>query len=225
MAHRAIAIDGPSGAGKSTLARAVAQGLGFLYVDTGAIYRTVALAALESGVSPEDEAAVEALLPTLSIALDYGADGLQRMYLQGREVTGAIRAHPVSEATSQLAALPQVRAFLLETQRRLAREHDVVMDGRDIGTVVLPEAEVKIFLTADPEDRARRRYEELCQRGDRPDFSQLLRDVVDRDWRDAHRSVSPLRQAEDAILVDTTGQTLEESRARLLTLIEEALRG
>ena len=154
--HKSIAVDGPSGAGKSTLAKLLARRLGFLYVDTGAIYRTVGLRAYRAGVDPEDEAAVTALLDGLDIELKYGADGLQHMYLDGEDVTDAIRQHVISRYTSGVSAIPAVRAFLLERQRDMAREHDVIMDGRDIGTVVLPGADVKIFLTASPEDRARR---------------------------------------------------------------------
>ena len=150
--HRSIAIDGPSGAGKSTLARSLAEALGYLYVDTGAIYSTVGLAACRAGVDPEDGAAVAGLLPGLEIGMGYGADGVQRMYLNGEDVSQAIRQHEISRWASCVSALPQVRAFLLDRQRRLAEEHDVVMDGRDIGTVVLPWADVKIFLTAGPAD-------------------------------------------------------------------------
>ena len=162
--HKSIAVDGPSGAGKSTLAKLLARRLGFLYVDTGAIYRTVGLRAYRAGVDPEDEAAVTALLDGLDIELKYGADGLQHMYLDGEDVTDAIRQHVISRYTSGVSAIPAVRAFLLERQRDMAREHDVIMDGRDIGTVVLPGADVKIFLTASPEDRARRRFDELRKR-------------------------------------------------------------
>ena len=165
--HKSIAVDGPSGAGKSTLAKLLARRLGFLYVDTGAIYRTVGLRAYRAGVDPEDEAAVTALLDGLDIELKYGADGLQHMYLDGEDVTDAIRQHVISRYTSGVSAIPAVRAFLLERQRDMAREHDVIMDGRDIGTVVLPGADVKIFLTASPEDRARRRFDELRKRGRR----------------------------------------------------------
>lgn len=223
MTHRAIAIDGPSGAGKSTLAKAIAKELGFLYVDTGAIYRTVGLAALKRNISPADEPAVLALLPSLVITSGYGEDGLQHMYLQGEDVTEAIRQHAVSDAASQVSAIPGVRAYLLEMQRRFAAEHDVIMDGRDIGTVVLPGAQVKVFLTADPRDRARRRYEELLARGQTADFDTVLADVEARDYRDTHRAAAPLKQAEDAILLDTTGLPFEESRALLLTLVKERL--
>ncbi len=223
MNTRAIAIDGPSGAGKSTLARYAAKELGFLYVDTGAIYRTLALFALRQGVDPADANAVTALLPQVHISLTYGEDGLQHMSLQGEDVTEDIRRHAVSAAASQVSAIPAVRDYLLETQRRLAREHDVVMDGRDIGTVVLPQAQVKIFLTATPEDRAQRRYEELLRRGQSPEYDQVLQDVKDRDFRDTHRAAAPLRQGEDALFLDTTGCTFEESAGRLLNLIKERL--
>lgn len=223
MTHRAIAIDGPSGAGKSTLAKAISKELGFLYVDTGAIYRTVGLAALRRDISPSDEAAVLALLPTLEINMGYGEDGLQHMYLQGEDVTEAIRQHTVSDAASQVSAISGVRDYLLEMQRRFAAEYDVVMDGRDIGTVVLPNAQVKIFLTAAPEDRARRRYEELLARGQAADYDTVLADVEARDYRDTHRAAAPLSQAADAVRLDTTGFSLEESRKCLLTLIKEKL--
>lgn len=223
MSYRAIAIDGPSGAGKSTLAKAISKELGFLYVDTGAIYRTVGLAALRQGLSPSDEPAILALLPVLVITTGYGEDGLQHMYLQGEDVTEAIRRHEVSDAASQVSAIPGVRAYLLEMQRRFAAEHDVVMDGRDIGTVVLPNAQVKIFLTAAPEARARRRYEELLARGQEADYATVLADVEARDYRDSHRAAAPLTQAADAVLLDTTDLSFEESRSRLLTLVKEKL--
>ena len=222
--HKSIAVDGPSGAGKSTLAKLLAKELGFLYVDTGAIYRTVGLKACREGVDPEDGAAVTALLPGLNIELKYGEDGLQHMYLDGEDVTDAIRRHEISRYASCVSAIPAVRDFLLERQRELARTHDVIMDGRDIGTVVLPRADVKIFLTASPEDRARRRYEELRQRGQEADYDTVLRDVIQRDERDTRRSAAPLRRAEDALLVDTTGNSLEESLGVLLDTIKERLR-
>lgn len=223
MNFRAIAIDGPSGAGKSTMAKALAKELGFLYVDTGAIYRTVGLAALRRDIAPGDEEAVLALLPGLVITSGYADDGLQHMYLHGEDVTEAIRQHAVSDAASQVSAIPGVRAFLLDMQRRFAREHDVIMDGRDIGTVVLPQADVKIFLTADPEARARRRYDELVARGQNPVWEQLLQDVLDRDYRDSHRAAAPLKRAEDAVEVDTTQLNLAESLARLSELVKERL--
>ncbi len=221
--HRSIAIDGPSGAGKSTLARSLAEALGYLYVDTGAIYRTVGLAACRAGVDPEDGAAVTNLLPGLEIDMGYGADGVQRMYLNGEDVSQAIRQHEISRWASCVSALPQVRAFLLDRQRRLAEEHDVVMDGRDIGTVVLPWADVKIFLTASPEARARRRWLELSQRGEQTDYETVLKDVLSRDEQDTSRAAAPLRQAEDAVLADTTQLDLKQSLDLLVHIVKEQL--
>lgn len=219
MSHKSIAIDGPSGAGKSTLARQIAKELGFLYVDTGAIYRTLALAALRRGIAPSDGAGVLDLLKTVTIELRHGGDGLQHMYLDGEDVTDQIRAPEVSAGASGVSAIPEVRTFLMDMQRDLAASQDVVMDGRDIGTVVLPHADLKIFLTASAEDRARRRYEELLLRGTQVDYDTVLRDIRARDQRDTSRAAAPLRQAEDAVAVDTTGNTLEESFALLLNLI------
>lgn len=221
--HRSIAIDGPSGAGKSTLARALAKGLGYLYVDTGAIYRTVGLQACRTGVDPENSEAVTALLPGLEIGMGYGEDGVQRMYLNGEDVSQAIRQHEISRYASCVSALPAVRAFLLDRQRKLAEEHDVVMDGRDIGTVVLPQADVKIFLTAAPEARARRRWLELQERGEEADYDTILQDVKDRDEKDTHRATAPLRQAEDAVLADTTELDLDQSLALLMNIVKERL--
>ena len=221
--HRSIAIDGPSGAGKSTLAKQLAEKLGFLYVDTGAIYRTVGLQAFRTGTNPEDGAGVIALLKDLNIHLAYGTDGLQHMYLNGEDVTEEIRRHEISAYASSVSAIPEVRAFLLEQQRSLARSHDVVMDGRDIGTVVLPEADVKIFLTAAPEARARRRWLELKQRGQETAFDTVLRDVLERDERDINRATAPLRQAEDAVLADTTDMDLEQSLTLLINIAKERL--
>ena len=219
MKHYAVAIDGPSGAGKSSLARAVAGDLGFIYVDTGAIYRTVGCYVLRQGVRPSDAQAVEALLPDIEIRMGYGDDGLQRMYLNGEDVTEAIRTPEVSMCTSKVAAIPAVRAFLLEMQREIAQEQSVIMDGRDIGTVVLPEAQVKIFLTASPEDRARRRWEELRERGTEKTYEDILREVEERDYNDTHRAAAPLRPAEDAVCLDTTGCTFRQSRERILAII------
>ena len=223
MQEKSIAIDGPAGAGKSTLARALARELGSLYVDTGAIYRTVALRAREAGADPSDPEHVAPLLENLDLRMDYGGDGVQRMYLSGRDVTETIRENEVSALASQVAALPAVREFLLEFQRKQAREHNVVMDGRDIGTVVLPRAGVKIFLTAAPEARARRRTAELLQRGQDADFDEILREIRQRDEQDENRPVAPLRQAEDAALLDTTNLDLKGSLEALLTLVRERL--
>lgn len=221
MSYRSIAIDGPSGAGKSTMAKSLAQELNFLYVDTGAIYRTVGLEVFRSGMNPSDVAAVEGILPRLEIRMGYGDDGLQHMYLGGEDVTAAIRQHEISDYASKVSAIPAVRAFLLEMQRKLARENDVIMDGRDIGTVVLPDADLKVFLTADAEDRACRRFLELQQRGQNPEYETILRDVIQRDKQDTEREIAPLRQAEDAVLVDTTGVDLAGSREMLRNLVRE----
>lgn len=218
---KSIAIDGPAGAGKSTLARQLARRLGFLYVDTGAIYRTVALKVLRAGADPADPDQVVPLLEGLEVRMAYGETGEQRMYLSGEDVSEAIREHRVSGAASKVSAIPAVRDFLLEFQRRQAREHDVVMDGRDIGTVVLPGADVKIFLTAAPETRARRRLLELEQRGQTADFDTVLRDIRQRDRQDESRPIAPLRQAEDAVLLDTSDLNLEQSLEKMLALVKE----
>ena len=216
-----IAIDGPAGAGKSTLAKALAARLGFLYVDTGAIYRTVGLFVARSGGDCGDKAQVLARLPEIRIAMTYGEDGLQHMLLNGEDVTKAIRENAVSGYASLVSAYPEVRAFLLDMQRALARTHNVIMDGRDIGTVVLPNADVKIFLTAAPEARAHRRARELELRGEKADYETILHDIIRRDEQDRNRPVAPLRQAEDAVLVDTTRLNLEESLEALLAAIKE----
>ena len=221
--HYAIAIDGPSGAGKSTLARDCAAAFGFLYVDTGAIYRTVGLAAYRRDLDRRDEAAVAALLPELDIRMAYNAEGEQRMFLNGEDVSEAIRAPEISICASDVSALPAVRAFLLEMQRRMARENNVIMDGRDIGTVVLPEAELKIFLTASAEARAERRVKQLEEKGLVCDYEEVLRDIRYRDEQDSHRAAAPLKAAEDAVLVDTTAFDRNESFALLCSLIRERL--
>lgn len=221
--HISIAIDGPSGAGKSTLARMLARDLGFLYVDTGAIYRTVGLYACESGVERTDAAGVIALLDTAEIALRHDADGTQRVLLNGRDVTGDIRSPEISLYASDVSRIPQVRAFLLEKQRELARSHDVIMDGRDIGTVVLPQAQLKIFLTATPEDRSMRRYRELLERGENTTYEEVLRDVLWRDKNDSNRDVAPLKPAPDSVIADTTGNELETSFAQLRAIVRDKL--
>ena len=216
-----VAVDGPSGAGKSTLARAAAAALGFLYVDTGAIYRTVGLSVRDRGVDPGDEAAVAEMLPPLRIELRYDGEGGQRMFLNGRDVSGEIRLPEISRYASAVSALPVVRAYLMETQRDLARKHDVIMDGRDIGTVVLPDAEVKVFLTASAQVRAERRCRELEERGTPQPFEEVLRDIEDRDFRDTHREAAPLRQAEGAALLDTSALDFQQSLEALLEIIQE----
>lgn len=216
-----VAIDGPSGAGKSTLARSAAAELGYLYVDTGAIYRTIGYYAHANHIDPKDEQAVASALPQVRVELTYGDDGLQHMLLNGQDVTKEIRLPEISLCASAVSAHPGVRAFLLEMQRELARTHNVIMDGRDIGTVVLPDADVKIFLTASPEARARRRMLELEQRGTPEPYEKILKEIEQRDWDDSHRATAPLRQAEDAVLLDTTELNFEESREALLKLIRE----
>lgn len=213
-----IAIDGPSGAGKSTLARRLAAELGYVYVDTGAMYRSIGLYTLRAGADCGSEAAVAALLPKISLSLEY-QDGAQHILLNGEDVSDAIRTPEVSMAASAVSAHPPVRAFLLETQRELARRQNVLMDGRDIGTVILPNAQVKIFLTASPEERARRRFEELKARGEAVTYEQVLEDVVQRDYNDTHRAAAPLKAAPDAVTVDTTGLTFDESFGALLRVI------
>lgn len=216
-----VAIDGPSGAGKSTLARAAAKELGLLYVDTGAIYRTVALHTLRRGAQPGDAAAAAALLPELTITMAYDPEGLQRMYLNGEDVTDRIRTQEISMAASAVSAHPAVRAFLLDMQRDMAGKHNVIMDGRDIGTVVLPAAAVKIFLTASSETRARRRWIELQQRGTPRDFDVLLQETRERDANDTQRAAAPLRPAEDAVILDTTELDFRESLRRIIEIIRE----
>ena len=216
-----IAIDGPSGAGKSTLAKSLAETLGYLYVDTGAIYRTIGLYMYEADIDPKDEAAVLAALPEIEIQLSHGEDGLQRMTLNDCDVTEAIRLPHISLCASAVSAHPGVREFLLEMQRELARTNNVIMDGRDIGTVVLPQAQVKVFLTASPEARAKRRMKELEQRGTPQPFEEVLRDIQQRDYNDSHRAAAPLKQAEDAVLLDTTELNFAQSEEALLTIVRE----
>ena len=205
-----IAIDGPSGAGKSSLAKALAKDLGYVYVDTGAMYRSIGLYAVRAGVDPHDADAVAALLPKIRLDIRLLA-GAQHIYLNGEDVSDAIRAENIGMAASAVAAHPAVRTFLLDTQRGLAASQNILMDGRDIGTVVLPNAAVKIFLTASAEARAQRRAKELAEKGQPADFATVLADIQQRDYQDSHRAVAPLKQAADAILVDTSDIGLQES--------------
>ncbi|WP_101909554.1 (d)CMP kinase [Marasmitruncus massiliensis] len=218
----AIAIDGPAGAGKSTIARAVAQKLGYLYVDTGALYRAIGLAVFEQGDDTADPDVVIPALKQIKVELRF-IDGEQRVFLNGRDVSADIRRNEISMAASNVSAIPAVREFLFELQRSFAKNNHVVMDGRDIGTVVLPHAQVKIFLTASAEERARRRFEELTQKGQQVDYDTLLAEVRQRDYNDSHRAVAPLKQADDAILADTTGNRMEESIEQILKIVEKRL--
>ena len=215
-----IAIDGPAGAGKSTIARAVAAELGFIYVDTGALYRTVALHAKRQGAETPEQ--IAACLTTADISLCF-AEGTQHVLLCGEDVSGLIRTPEISMAASVVSALPAVRQYLFDLQLDMAKQNNVIMDGRDIGTVVLPHADLKIFLTASPQERARRRYLELSEKPDCPSMEQILEDIIKRDEADRNRVVSPLRQAEDAVLVDTTKMDQQQVIRHLLELCRERL--
>ena len=216
-----IAIDGPSGAGKSTISRAAAKLFGFIYVDTGAIYRTIGLAAKLRGIDASDNAAVISMLPELKIELRYNESGEQCMLLDGADVSRDIRLPEVSMLASKVSAIAEVREYLVDMQRKMAQLHNVVMDGRDIGTVILPNADLKIFLTAGAEDRARRRYEELLQKGVETTFESVLDDLIKRDEQDTKRAAAPLKAADDAVLLDTSGNTLEQSVSEVCRLISE----
>ncbi len=213
-----IAIDGPGGAGKSTVAKAVAKKLGITYVDTGALYRTVGLYVRAKNVDPKNEAAVAALLPEIQIEMAY-ENGTQVIYLNGENVGDRIRTQEMSMYASAVSAHPAVRDFLLATQRNIAKTQSIVMDGRDIGTVIFPDAEVKIFLTATPEDRARRRYEEQLSRGIAVEYEQVLAEIIERDHNDSTRAVAPLKPAEDAVILDNTGFSVEMSAAAVADII------
>ena len=217
-----IAIDGPSGAGKSTVAKAAAKALGFVYLDTGAIYRTVAWHITMMGIGPKDTDHVPMLLNDANIQIDFQPDG-QHMILNGRDISGEIRTPEIASVASQVSAQPAVREFLLDMQRDLAKIHNIIMDGRDIGTVVLPNASMKIFLTASPEARAMRRYQEYLDKGQQATYEEVLADQKKRDYDDSHRKIAPLKQAKDAILVDTTEMGLQESIDYCVSLIREKL--
>lgn len=215
-----VAIDGPAGAGKSTLSRAAAKELGYIYVDTGAMYRTVALALIGAGVENQDTDGVNAVLGRINVDLKF-VNGEQRVFLDGEDVSDKIRTPEVSMRASSSSALPEVRAFLLDKQRSLAKTNDVLMDGRDIGTVVLPNATVKIFLTASPEERARRRFLELQAKGAPDTYEQVYEDMVKRDYDDSHRAIAPLKPAEDSIILDTTGLEFEQSLPLIVKTVRE----
>ena len=215
-----VAIDGPAGAGKSTLSRKVAAELGFIYVDTGALYRAVGLKFIGKGADTELKVDIEGILAETKVDIRF-VDGEQRVFLDGEDVSDKIRTPEVSMMASAVSAKPPVRAYLLEMQRKLARENNVIMDGRDIGTVVLPNATVKIFLTASAEDRSRRRYEELKLKNQDVTYKEVYDDMVKRDYNDSHRDIAPLKPAEDSVIADTTGFEFEESLALLLSIIRE----
>lgn len=218
-----VAIDGPAGAGKSTMAKRVAGELGFLYVDTGAIYRTVGYHMWLMGIGPKDADGIRRCLDDVNIEIRHEDDGVQHMILNGKDVTGEIRTPEMSKYASGVSAQKCVRDFLLEMQRKFARRHNVVMDGRDIGTVVLPNAQVKIFLTASAEERARRRFEELSQKGEKVSFDKVLQDMKQRDKQDTERAIAPLKAAPDAVKLDTSGNTIEQSIDEILAIVRRKL--
>ena len=215
-----VAIDGPAGAGKSTIARRLAGELGFRYVDTGAIYRTVAYFMDLWGVSPKDVDGVNRYIDELTVGIEYDDEGVQHMLMNGMDVTGDIRTPEISQKASLISAHAVVRDVLLDMQRNMAEEYDVVMDGRDIGSVVLPKATVKIFLTASPEVRAKRRYQELLEKGQKASYEQVLKDVQQRDYQDTHRDIAPLKMCRDSVKVDTSEMDLEQSVAAIRKIVE-----
>ena len=214
-----IAIDGPAGAGKSTIAKMVSAKLGYIYVDTGALYRTIALYITENNI-PDDK--IEEALPNANVSLKF-IDGAQRVFLGDKDVSELIRTPEISMAASRTSAIPAVRKYLFGTQQKIAAENNVLMDGRDIGTVVLPNADVKIFLTASAEERANRRYKELAEKPGCPTYQEILDDIIKRDYQDMHRETAPLKQAEDAVLVDTPTLNLEESANEIVRIITEKI--
>lgn len=218
----AIAIDGPAGAGKSTIAKILAKELQLIYVDTGALYRAVGYYTTGRGIASDDTEGVTAALADLTVELRY-VEGVQRVFVNNEDVSDYIRTPAISMAASAVSAIPAVRAFLLNTQRSIAAQNNVVMDGRDIGTVILPDAKVKIFLTASPESRATRRFAELQEKGDPATYDEVLADMKERDYNDSHRATAPLKQADDAVLVDTSGETLEQSVTRIKAVVQAKL--
>lgn len=219
-----VAIDGPAGAGKSTVARGAAKELGYIYVDTGALYRTVALAAQRKNVLGDVNGICD-MLPGITVELKFDDEGEQRVYLNGEDVSSLIRTPEISMAASSVSQIPKVREFLLELQRSIARENNVIMDGRDIGTVVLPNADVKIFLFASPECRAERRYKELIEKGQNVKYKDVLKDVNDRDYQDSHREIAPLKPTDESVMADTTGKALPESIEMVVSVIKEKING
>lgn len=218
-----IAIDGPAGAGKSSTAKLVAKKLGYIYVDTGALYRTVGLYSIRKGIDTKDAEKVIATLPDIKVELKF-VDGAQHVFLNGEDVSEDIRTPEASMGASNVSAIPKVREFLFDLQRSIAAENNCIMDGRDIGTVVLPNADVKIFLTTSVEERANRRYKEMLEKGEEADYNDILEDIKKRDYQDSHREVAPLKQADDAIYVDNGGYNLETGTEYLLGIIKEHLK-
>ncbi len=219
----AIAIDGPAGAGKSTIAKTVSKQLSYIYVDTGALYRSIALSILKSKIDIKDISAVKTLLENTKVEIKF-VNGEQRVFLNGEDVSEKIRTTEVSMMASASSAIPEVRAFLLELQRSIARENNVIMDGRDIGTVVLPGAQVKIFLTASAECRAKRRYDDYISAGNISEsYEKILADIKERDYNDSHRAIAPLKPAEDSVVIDTSDDTLEQSVQRIINTVIKAL--
>lgn len=216
-----IAIDGPAGAGKSTIAKKLAADLGYVYVDTGAMYRAMAYYFLQNNISADDEAAISAACPNVNVTIEY-KDGVQQVILNGENVNGVIRNEEVGNMASATSVYPTVRTKLVELQRELAAKQNVIMDGRDIGTVVLPDANVKIYLTASSKVRAQRRYDELTAKGEKCDFDAIEKDIIDRDYRDMHRETSPLKQAEDAVLLDSSDLDIDGVVAKMKEIIKEA---
>ena len=217
-----IAIDGPSGAGKSTIAKAVAKAKGYIYVDTGALYRSIGLWVARKGIAKEDKENIISELGDITLELKY-VDGTQRVYLNGEDVSDNIRTPEISMYASAVSAIPEVRAFLLDLQRDMAKKHDVIMDGRDIGTVILPDATVKIFMTASPEGRAKRRHKELLEKGIETTYEEVLSDMIERDRNDSTRDVAPAIPAEDAIHFDNSADGIEQSVNELIEIIDKAI--
>ncbi len=217
----AIALDGPAGAGKSSIAKKAAAALDYIYVDTGALYRTIGLAASRAGVEPVASQKVNNLLASIKVDLDFNENGEQVVLLNGEDVSSQIRTPEASMMASKISAIPDVRAYLLDLQRNMAKTHNVIMDGRDIGTVVLPNANVKIFLTASPEIRATRRYKELVEKGMNVNYDDILKDVIERDYNDSHRAVAPLKVADGGIVVDTSELDFEQSVQKIISTIKE----
>lgn len=217
-----VAIDGPAGAGKSTVSRAAAKAAGFIYVDTGALYRAIGVNALQTGIDTKNKAAVAESLDKVKVDIVF-ENGEQTVLLNGKDVSKEIRTPAASMAASDVSAVPQVREFLFDLQKNIAKKNNCIMDGRDIGTVVLPNAKIKIFLTASPEARAERRYKELVEKGTKVEYKDVLEELIQRDYNDSHREIAPLKPAQDSVLLDTTGMSLEQSIEAILKIIKEKM--